>query len=718
MLQATQAVRAVAQKAVGVRLLQSSRVVCQQANQADTVNVHVNNVPVQVPATATILQACEIAGADIPRFCYHDRLSVAGNCRMCLVEIEKAPKPVASCSQGVMPEMRIHTNTPLVKKSREFVMEFLLVNHPLDCPVCDQGGECDLQDQSIVFGKDRGRFTDMDKSGKRAVEDKDFGPLIKTEMTRCIQCTRCVRFATEVAGVPVLGTTGRGNQLQIGTYVDKLFMSEMSGNIIDLCPVGALTSKPYAFKARPWELRKVESIDVLDALGSNIRVDTRGGEVLRILPRLNEDINEEWISDKTRFACDGLKRQRLTSPMVKKDGKLVKVPWEEALLRTAQALGGAQGNEIVGIAGGQADVEAATALKDLLNSYNSDNLCTEETMELAGGGTDLRSNYLLNSQLAGVEEADLLLLVGTNPRFEAPVFNSKIRKSYINNDLEIGCVGPIENLNYTATHLGDSLAVLTSIVKGSHPWGKKLRQAKRPMIVVGASALGGAHGSAVHSTLLAMSAMTTPTAHWNPLNILQKVAGQVGALDIGYKTALPKTSPKVVYLLGADNGCVSRESLGPDTTVIYQGHHGDKGAQMADIILPGAAYTEKDAIYVNTEGRVQLTRTATTPPGNAREDWKIIRALSEVAGKTLRYDTQEELRARVGELAPHLLRFDVIERANFAKVAQQLIGSAAPSESVTLVPSINRLQDFFMTEPISRASPTMASCVRAAAQTA
>lgn len=674
--------------------------------------------PVEVEPGTTVLQACEKVGVQIPRFCYHERLSVAGNCRMCLVEIEKAPKPVAACAMPVMKGWNILTNSEKTRKAREGVMEFLLANHPLDCPICDQGGECDLQDQSMQFGSDRSRFSE----GKRAVEDKNIGPLIKTIMTRCIQCTRCVRFASEIAGVEDLGTTGRGNDLQIGTYVEKMFMSELSGNVIDICPVGALTSKPYAFTARPWETRKTESIDVLDAVGSNIVVSTRGGEVMRILPRLHEDINEEWISDKTRFAYDGLKRQRLTQPMVKDEsGQLTPTTWEDALTRVAGALQSVQGSEVAAIVGGMADAEALVALKDLLNRLNSENLCTEELFPMAGAGTDLRSNYLLNSRIAGIEDCDLLLLVGTNPRYEAPLFNARIRKSWLHNELQVATVGHKVDLSYTYDHLGEDTSVLKQLANGTHAFCKVLSAAKHPVVVVGSSALQREDGVAILSAVstIAQNARASSGVEdsWKVLNVLHRVASQVAALDLGYKAgvdAIRKNPPKVLFLLGADAGCISRADLPKDSLIIYQGHHGDVGAPMADIILPSAAYTEKNGTYVNTEGRSQHTKIAVTAPGVAREDWKIIRALSELTGVTLPYDSLDEIRSRLAEVSPNLVRYDDVEEANYFKQANELAMTvnqellAAP-----LVPPQLTVKDFYMTDSISRASQTMAKCVKA-----
>ncbi|XP_062374185.1 NADH-ubiquinone oxidoreductase 75 kDa subunit, mitochondrial [Sardina pilchardus] len=688
---------------------------------SNLVEVFVDGKPIMVEPGTTVLQACEKVGVQIPRFCFHERLSVAGNCRMCLVEIERAPKPVAACAMPVMKGWNILTDSEKTRKAREGVMEFLLANHPLDCPICDQGGECDLQDQSMQFGTDRSRFTE----GKRAVEDKNIGPLIKTIMTRCIQCTRCVRFASEIAGVEDLGTTGRGNSMQIGTYVEKMFMSELSGNVIDVCPVGALTSKPYAFTSRPWETRKTESIDVMDALGSNIVLSTRGGEVMRVLPRLNEDVNEEWISDKTRFAYDGLKRQRLTQPMVKDaSGQLAATTWEDALTRVAGVLQTVQGNEVAAIAGGMVDAESLVSLKDLLNRLNSDNLCTEEVFPMAGAGADLRSNYLLNSRIAGIEECDFLLLVGTNPRYEAPLFNARIRKSWLHNELQVAMVGHQVELSYSYDHLGDSTQVLKDIAAGTHPCSKVLAQAKRPVVVVGSATLQRADGAAIMNAVstIAQNARASSGVEegWKVLNVLHRVASQVAALDLGYKPgveAIRQAPPKVLFLLGADAGCITRQDLPKGSFIIYQGHHGDVGAPMADIILPGAAYTEKNGTYVNTEGRAQQTRIAVTAPGMAREDWRILRAVSELAGVTLPYDTLAEVRDRLEEVAPNLVRYDDVEQANYFKQANELAQTVDQTLlAEPLVPPQLTVKDFYMTDPISRASQTMAKCVKAATE--
>lgn len=645
---------------------------------------------------------------------------------MCLVEVEKAAKPVAACAMPVMKGWSIKTNSDFTRKAREGVMEFLLVNHPLDCPICDQGGECDLQDQSMAFGSDRSRFTDNEFVGKRAVEDKNLGPLVKTVMTRCIHCTRCVRFASEVAGCEDLGTTGRGNNMQIGTYVEKMLMSEMSGNVIDLCPVGALTSKPYAFMARPWELRRTESIDVHDAVGSNIVVTHRTGEVLRILPRINEDINEEWLSDKSRFACDGLKRQRLTVPMMKdSSGELKVVDWEDVIITIAKVLDSTPGDQIAALAGGMADAEALVALKDLMNRLGCENLCTEESFPMEYGGTDIRSNYLLNTTITGCEEADLVLLIGTNPRYEAPILNARLRKGWIHNELDVGVLGPEVDLSYDYEHLGTSTEALQKLGDGTHPFAKKLAAAKRPAVIVGSEMLHRSDAAAVMANVqkLAQNARVQSGcgSSWRVLNVLHKVAGQVAALDIGYKagvSAIKEQKPDVLFLLGADAGKITRADLPDNCFVIYQGHHGDKGAELADLILPGAAYTEKQATYVNMEGRAQQTIAALTPPGMARVDWKIIRALSEVLGETLPYDTIQEVRARLNQVSPNLTRYGLVEEANFFAQAAELASTqkklALSKDPIDVSQKI--LTDFYMTDAISRASPTMAKCVQAVKQ--
>ncbi|XP_026746330.1 NADH-ubiquinone oxidoreductase 75 kDa subunit, mitochondrial [Trichoplusia ni] len=684
--------------------------------------VFIDDKPVMVVPGTTILQAAAQVGVEIPRFCYHERLAVAGNCRMCLVEVEKSPKPAAACAMPVMKGMRVKTNSDLTKKAREGVMEFLLVNHPLDCPICDQGGECDLQDQSMAFGSDRSRFTDIHFSGKRAVEDKDVGPLIKTIMTRCIHCTRCIRFASEVAGVDDFGTTGRGTDMQVGTYVEKMFLSELSGNIIDLCPVGALTSKPYSFAARPWETRRIDSVDVLDPLGSNIVVATRTNEVLRILPRTNEEINEEWLSDKSRFACDGLKRQRLVTPMMKdSSGNLAPVDWEDAMVAAARALKDCPPNKLLAVAGDLADAESLVALKDLVNRLGSENTCTEQFFPLEGAGIDFRSSYLFNTKIANIEEADLILLIGTNVRFEAPLLNARIRKAYVHKETDIAYIGPKVDLTYDYMHVGDSASVVKDLATGSssHEVLKRLESARHPVVILGADQLKTPEGAALlaYTQELALRLQDKlEDKNWKVLNVLQRTASQTAALDIGYQPGVGKAlqdGPQVVYLLGADSGVISRDQLPKDAVVIYQGHHGDVGAGMADIVLPGAAYTEKRATYVNAEGRAQQTLVAVSPPGRAREDWKIIRALSEVVGERLPYDSLDEVRDRLSQVSPALVSYGDVQDNNYFAQARALAQSLQKPVSGKLDVQLKQLEDYFMTDTISRASPTMAKCVQA-----
>ncbi|XP_075159270.1 NADH-ubiquinone oxidoreductase 75 kDa subunit, mitochondrial-like [Haematobia irritans] len=685
------------------------------AKAPEKIEVFVDDIPVHVAPGTTVLQAAAMVGVEIPRFCYHERLAVAGNCRMCLVEVEKSPKPVAACAMPVMKGWRIKTDSDMTRKAREGVMEFLLMNHPLDCPICDQGGECDLQDQAMAFGSDRSRFTDINHTGKRAVEDKDIGPLVKTIMTRCIHCTRCVRFASEIAGVDDLGTTGRGNDMQIGTYVEKLFLTELSGNVIDLCPVGALTNKPYSFVARPWEIRKINSIDVLDAVGSNIVVSTRTNEVLRILPRENEEVNEEWLADKSRFACDGLKRQRLVAPMVRMpNGELQAVEWEGALIAVAKAMRNAKG-AVAGISGQLADVESMVALKDLLNRNGAETLCTEQGFAAKGSSTDLRSNYVCNTSIAALEEADAVLLIGTNPRYEAPLVNTRLRKAYVHNELEIASIGPKVDLSYKHDNLGDDAGLISRVCQGSHPFSKVLEGAKKPAIIVGADILERADGAGILATVSAYcKKLSKPD--WNALNVLQTNAAQTGALDVGYQPgyqAALKAQPKVLFLLGADAGKITRDQLPKDCFVVYIGHHGDNGASIADAVLPGAAYTEKQSTYVNTEGRAQQTLSAVSPPGMAREDWKILRALSEVTGTPLPYDTLDDLRNRIDDIAPHLTRWGKLEPAlTYNGVAEQ-VAETKSVDSTKIDIKLKELRDYFMTDAVSRASPTMAKCISA-----
>lgn len=707
--------------------------ICQQSTAAELkkepekIEVFVDGKSVHVEPNTTVLQACAVAGVEIPRYCYHERLSIAGNCRMCLVEVEKSPKPVASCAMPVMKGMRILTDSPMTKRAREGVMEFLLVNHPLDCPICDQGGECDLQDQSMAFGSDRSRFTDNEFSGKRSVEDKNIGPLIKTIMNRCIHCTRCVRFGNEVAGVSDLGTTGRGGEMVIGTYVERLFMSELSGNVIDLCPVGALTSKPYAFTARPWETRKTESIDVMDALGSNIVISTRTGDVLRVLPRINEEVNEEWISDKTRFAYDGLKRQRLTAPMLKNhDGYLVPCDWEDALSVVAERIGRTgSGSKMAALAGRFCDAEGLIALKDFMNQLGCETVCVEERFPNVGASIDFRSNYLLNGTITGIEQADLVLLIGTNPRYEAPVLNARIRKAWTHNDLQVAVIGPKIDLTYSYEHLGDNTNILNELVSGKHSFSKILNAAKRPLVILGSAMFERSDATSIYANTAQLSEKLRVVSakeyqEWRVFNVLHRYASQVAALDLGYKPdvkTIIDMKPNLLYLFGADEGLIKREDLPSDCYIIYQGHHGDRGAQMADAILPGAAYTEKHAIYANTEGRAQQTRLAVTPPGKAREDWKIIRALAEVCGVSLNYSNLDEIRNRIDQVAPNLTRLNTIEEANYFKQNVELLKQHQTSfNNQPMITPINNLKDFYMTDSISRASLTMAKCVKAVEQ--
>jgi NADH-quinone oxidoreductase subunit G len=605
--------------------------------------------------------------------------------------------------------MVVHTNTPEVEKMRKGVMEFLLINHPLDCPICDQGGECDLQDQALGYGQGISRY----REAKRAVKDKDIGPLVKTIMTRCIHCTRCIRFATEIAGVPELGATGRGEHMEVGTYVEKALSSEMSGNIIDLCPVGALTNKPYAYAARSWELKKTESIDVMDAVGSNIRVDTRSTEVLRVLPRLNEDVNEEWISDKTRFACDGLRRQRLDQPYVRRNGKLEAATWDEAFAAIAEKVAATDGSRIAAIAGDQADCESMLALKELMTALGSPHLdCRQDGAKIDAA---CRAGYLFNTTIAGIEEADALLLVGTNPRWEAPLVNTRIRKRYCRGNFPIGVIGPNVDLSYKTAYLGEGPATLQELLDGRHSFAETLKKAERPMVIVGMGALTRPDGAAVSGAarkLAEQTGMIADAENWNGFNVLHTAAARVGGLELGFVPAEGGRDVAglcdaaragdigIVYLLGADE--IDMNRLGK-AFVIYQGHHGDRGANRADVILPGAAYTEKNATYVNTEGRVQRTRLAAFPPGEAREDWKIVRALSERLGKPLPYNTLAQVRERL-----------VGVNANFADALDAVLpsswGAFGEDGAMDGTPFTSPIENFYMTDPISRASVTMAQC--------
>ncbi len=674
---------------------------------------------IEVEDGITLLQACEQAGAEIPRFCYHERLSIAGNCRMCLVEVQGSPKPIASCAMGVndLPPNRdnspkvISTQSATVKKAREGVMEFLLINHPLDCPICDQGGECDLQDQAMAYGSGGSRFVE----NKRAVEDKYLGPLIKTSMNRCIHCTRCVRFMTEIAGVEELGAIGRGEDMEITTYLERGILSEMSANVNDLCPVGALTHRPWAHNARPWELRKTESIDVMDALGSAIRIDVRGREVMRILPRNNDTVNEEWISDKTRHVADGLRTQRLDQPYVRKDGRLVPATWTEALEAVAAKIKATSPDRMAAIAGPLAGAEEMFALKDLFARLGSTNVDAREDgakLDPALG----RASYLFNSTIEGIERADAILLIGTNPRLEAAVLNARIRKRWRQGGLAIGLVGEQTDLAYPYDYLGSGGQTLRELADGKHPFAAKLQGASTPLVIVGAGAVARADGRAVLAAAARIAAAATQgkDPSWNAFNILHTAASRVAALDIGFVPAKPVTTGvdtfvaaaesgalDFLFLLGADDIDMSR--LGK-AFVVYQGSHGDAGAHRADVIFPAAAYAEKSATYVNTEGRAQMTARAAFPPGDAREDWTIIRALSPLVGHTLPYDSINVLRADLYKHAPVLAALDRVTPADAKAVA----ALADTKEAVKDEPFRSAVKDFYLTNPIARASAVMA----------
>jgi len=684
---------------------------------------------VEAEETITLLQACEQAGAEIPRFCYHERLSVAGNCRMCLVEWVGAPKPQASCAlqvKDIFPNKdgtpaKINTTSPYARKAREGVMEFLLINHPLDCPICDQGGECDLQDQAMGYG--RAAFHRFNEN-KRAVEDKYMGPLVATIMTRCIQCTRCVRFATEVAGVPDLGATGRGEDMEITTYLEKAFASELSGNVVDLCPVGALTSKPYAFNARPWELRKTESIDVMDAQGCNIRVDARGPQVMRVLPRLNEEVNEEWISDKARHACDGLVRQRLDRPYVRVNGKLKPASWAEAFAAIAARVRETSPAKMAAVVGDLAAAEEIKALKDLMTALGVTNLdCRQDGAKINAGP---RQTYLFNSTIAGVEAADAILLVGANPRWDAPVLNARIRKAWLAGPLKVANIGPTVDLTYPVEQLGMDISVLAAIANGSHGFAKVLKDAKRPMIILGSGILTRRDGAAALSLAARIAgdtgmigpAGTTAEGGWNGFNILHTAASRVAALDLGFVPGqggrdvagivdgAQKGEIDFIYLLGADEFDVAH--LGR-AFVVYQGSHGDAGAHHADVILPGAAYTEKEGLYVNFEGRVQRAERAVFPPGEAKEDWAILRALSDHLGAKLPYDDRAQLRAAIIKQAPHFADWGQAPvHSDTAPSTWNAIGTQGPLDAS--VPVNHGITDYYLTNAIARASETMAKC--------
>ncbi len=657
----------------------------------------IDGIEVTVEPGTSIIQAAEQVGIEIPRFCYHDKLSVPANCRMCLVEVEKSPKPMASCALPCGDGMVVHTQSPKAKQARKNIMEMLLINHPLDCPICDQGGECDLQDQAVAYGYDRSRYEEE----KRAVTNKNLGPLVKTVMTRCIQCTRCVRFGEEIAGVTELGVIGRGEHLEIGTYVEQMVTSELSGNLIDVCPVGALTSKPYAFTARPWELRKTPGIDVLDAVGSNIRIDARGGEIMRVLPRLHEDVNEEWISDKTRFAVDGLKNNRLDKCYVRRNGKLEAATWDEAF---AAIKAETKKRTFGAIVGDLADCESIIALKDLMKELGATNL--ECRADMAQIDPKHPAGYLFNTTIAGIEKADAILLVGTNPRTEAALVNARIRKTWLAKHIKIGVIGQKIDLNYPYQYLGAGPDTLAELSEGKGAFAAVLKNARNPMIILGAGALRRADGGAIQALARKVAETFNMVKDgWNGYNMLHTQAARVGALMLGFVEGDEASWSKVdaLYLLGADEMAV--ENIKPDCFVVYQGHHGDKAAHRADVILPGAAYTEKSATYVNMEGRVQNGLQAVFPPGDAKEDWQIVAGLAAALGHKLPYKTLPQVRARLAKENAAFAHVDEIQPAKWTP-----FGKAGKCESK---PFGTTVENFYMTDPVSRASKTMQACTDA-----
>ena len=667
--------------------------------------ITINGKEIQFEKGMTVLQACELADVEIPRFCYHEKLSIAGNCRMCLVEMEKSPKPIASCAMPAAEGMNIKTNTTLVEKARKGVMEFLLANHPLDCPVCDQGGECDLQDQSLYYGVDKSRFVE----NKRDVKEKYMGPLIKTQMTRCIHCTRCVRFATEVAGVPEIGAIGRGENMEITTYLEKSMESELSANVIDLCPVGALTSKPYAFEARPWELKKTESVDVMDAVGSNIRVDTYNWEVKRILPRLNNQINEEWISDKTRYSCDGLLKQRLDVPYIKKNNKLQKSTWDEALNLLVDKINSVQPNEIAGHIGDMINMENALSFKKFLKTLKSENLEFREKNFYVN--IDEKMNYIFNSSIAGIEDSDLILLIGTNPRHEASILNARIRKTFVQKKLPIFSIGNPGNLTYDYKIIGDSTEDIKKILNKEHEFSQKLLSAKKPIIIIGESALELKSGGYIFEEFKKFLIKNNLiNQNWNGLNLLAQNASTVGLLDLkilqgkkekssSFFEDLKNRKFKLLYLLGSDN----LEFQKNDEFIVYQGSHGDRGAEIADLILPSAAYTEQNGLYENLEGRIQEGKKASYPIGEALEDWKIFNQIIKklnIKEKTFNFD---ELRKEVLETVPNFSELNELPKKTVIKTNN--IETSFFSEKIFV-----RELDYYYTNSISRSSKTMSEC--------
>ena len=661
----------------------------------------VNEIDIEVEEGLTVLQACEKAGVEIPRFCYHEKLSIAGNCRMCLVELEKSPKPVASCAMPAAEGMNIKTNTEFVEKARKGVMEFLLANHPLDCPVCDQGGECDLQDQSMFYGVDKSRY----KENKRAVSEKNMGPLIKTQMTRCIHCTRCVRFATEVAGVTEIGAIGRGEDMEITTYLEQSMQSELSANVVDLCPVGALTSKPYVFEARPWELKKTESIDVMDAIGSNIRVDTYGWEVKRILPRINEDINEEWISDKTRYACDGLLNQRLDTPYIKYNGKFEKASWNEVFNIIKSKFKNADKDKICGMSGDLINMESLYIFKEFFNktlgSYN-----VESRSDHTYLNSKKRENYLFNSTINGIEEADFILLIGSNPRYEATILNARIRKAYLQNKTKIISLNDVGDLTYPYESLDGDIENIKKITEDNHEVSSLIKEAKKPLIIFGQSSLKTKSAKYIFESVKSFLKKNNKMSdEWNSLNTISENASTVGSFDLGlYKTVdgsnevlkdLENHMFEIVYLLGVDNLKFEKKN----EFVIYQGSHGDKGAEIADIILPGAAYTEQNGYFTNLEGKIQKAYKASFPPEEAKEDWLIINELAEAMNHRKLFNDKDELDS---SLLNQINLF--IEKDKSTK--------SSTVENIEFEQEILKVEneDYYYSNAIARASKTMLEC--------
>jgi len=665
----------------------------------------INDKEIEFKEGMTVLQACELAGAEIPRFCYHERLSIAGNCRMCLVEMEKSPKPIASCAMPATDGMKIKTNTKMVEKARKGVMEFLLVNHPLDCPVCDQGGECDLQDQSLYYGFDGSRF----KENKRLVKDKYMGPLIKTQMTRCIHCTRCIRFATEVAGVPELGAIGRGEDMEITTYLEKSMESELSGNVIDLCPVGALTSKPYAFEARPWELKKTESIDVMDAVGSNIRVDSYGWEVKRILPRLNNMINEEWISDKTRYVCDGLLKQRLDKPYIRRDGQLIESNWDDVIELICSKINSTDPKRIAGHVGGMCGMETINSFKKFLISLGTTNFEFREKPFYIN--PDQKINYLFNSSIQGIENSDLLLLIGANPRHEATMLNARIRKSFVSNKLPVFSIGDPGDLTYPYKIVGKTTEDIKKIINSESEISTKIQKSKRPVIIIGESALEIKSGKyileGIKKFLFRNSFINDK---WNAFNILTQNASTIGAMDLNFFSIeennnfiffekLEKRELDLLYLVGSDELEFNKKN----EFIIYQGSHGDKMAQVADVVLPSPAYTEQNGLFMNLEGRLQKAVKATHPIGNSKEDWKIFNLLNKRVKNNELFKNYKELLEDTTNKIKNNKNFDslpIIETKNIKFKEGELISEEIPIKKI----------DYYFSNAIARASKTMSDC--------